>query len=60
MAIFQKLVTAYRCERCDYEWLPRFADAPPPAVCPNGKCKSPAWNKPLPKPRTRTKKRERP
>jgi DNA-directed RNA polymerase subunit RPC12/RpoP len=46
MAIFKKLVTAYRCERCGYEWLPRFAKAPPPAVCPNGACKSPYWNKP--------------
>ncbi|HSP96838.1 MAG TPA: hypothetical protein VL049_06285 [Candidatus Dormibacteraeota bacterium] len=53
MAIFKKLVTAYRCERCGYEWLPRFAKAPPPAVCPNGACKSPAWNKPRPKRRAK-------
>ena len=44
MAIFKKRVTAYRCERCEYEWLPRKQDAPLPTVCP--KCKSPYWNRP--------------
>jgi hypothetical protein len=47
MAIFKKLVTAYRCERCGYEWLPRFGDKQaPPTVCANLECKSPYWNKP--------------
>lgn len=45
MAIFKKLVTAYRCERCGYEWLPRFPDQPPPTVCANLQCKSPYWNR---------------
>jgi hypothetical protein len=45
MAIFKKLVTAYRCERFGYRWLPRFRDQPPPTVCADLECKS-AWNKP--------------
>jgi len=47
MAIFQKQVWAFRCERCGYEWLPRKLwdeSKPPPTVCP--KCKNPYWNKP--------------
>ena len=56
MAVLRKTVTAYRCERCGYEWLPRFDDAPLPTVCANRKCKSPAWNKPRPS----AKRRKRP
>ena len=32
-----------RCERCNYEWLPRDLDVEPEA-CP--KCKSAYWNRP--------------
>ena len=47
MAIFQKTVWAFRCERCGHEWIPRkpWAEGERlPTVCP--KCKSPYWNKP--------------
>lgn len=33
-----------RCNRCNYEWLPRSDQLP--EVCPNPECKSPYWNKP--------------
>ena len=36
-------VMGCRCERCDYEWIPRDL-AVEPEACP--KCKSPYWNKP--------------
>lgn len=42
MAVFKKTVTAYRCERCGHEWIPRD-DSRLPTVCP--KCKSPYWNR---------------
>jgi len=58
MAIFKTTVTAYRCERCGYEWLPRVAGAPLPAVCPNGQCKSLLWN--TPRPPVRPRKRPAP
>ena len=51
MAVFKKTVTAYRCERCDYEWMPRFADADLPTVCANRARKSPAWKLPNCSPR---------
>ncbi len=44
--IFKKLVTAYRCERCGNEWLPRKEGNPLPTVCPAYGCKSPYWNRP--------------
>lgn len=47
MAVFEKTVVAYRCERCGHEWIPRKqpeSEADYPTVCP--KCKSPYWNKP--------------
>lgn len=34
-------VDGYRCERCEYQWIPRKADYP--KVCP--RCKSPYWDK---------------
>lgn len=40
MAVITK--TAYRCERCGHEWVPRDATVAEPRVCP--KCKSPYWN----------------
>ncbi len=46
MAIVRKMVTMYRCERCGYEWLPRYQDSAPPTVCANLQCKSPYWNRP--------------
>lgn len=33
----------YRCERCEWEWLPRDKTKDP-KVCP--KCKSPYWDTP--------------
>jgi len=44
MAVFKKTVTAYRCERCKHEWIPRSKIKKLPIVCP--KCKSPYWNTP--------------
>lgn len=35
-------VTGYRCERCDYQWIPRLKSYP--KVCPH--CKTPYWDKP--------------
>ncbi|MFI5364976.1 MAG: hypothetical protein ACHQ4J_05070 [Candidatus Binatia bacterium] len=49
MAVLRKMVTILRCERCGYEWAPNDP-AQLPAVCSNKACKSPAWNKPRPKP----------
>ena len=37
-------VWAWRCERCEHQWLPREQDGPEPKVCP--RCKSPYWNRP--------------
>lgn len=37
-------VMGYRCERCDYEWIPRALTEDDPKVCP--RCKSPYWNRP--------------
>ncbi|MEI6314680.1 MAG: hypothetical protein WCO89_07420 [Syntrophus sp. (in: bacteria)] len=32
------------CLRCRYDWMPRWADNPPPTICP--KCKSRYWDVP--------------
>ncbi|HSQ01368.1 MAG TPA: hypothetical protein VL049_29455 [Candidatus Dormibacteraeota bacterium] len=32
MAVYQKRVTVIRCERCDYEWIPKDPEHLP-AVC---------------------------
>jgi hypothetical protein len=38
-------VMGFRCDRCEYEWLPRDREPDAdPATCP--KCKSPYWNRP--------------
>ena len=37
------MVTGFRCERCDHEWIPRNGNRQP-KVCP--KCKSPYWDRP--------------
>jgi hypothetical protein len=37
-------VMGFRCERCEYEWIPRSASDEGPATCP--RCKSPYWNRP--------------
>lgn len=38
-------VLGYRCERCNYEWIPRDREpSRDPTTCPN--CKSPYWNQP--------------
>jgi len=47
MAVYEKMVWAFRCERCGHEWTPRkpWAEGKPlPTVCP--KCKNPYWNRP--------------
>jgi predicted Zn-ribbon and HTH transcriptional regulator len=47
VAVFEKLVWAFRCERCGYEWIPRklWSEGEElPTVCTA--CKSPYWNKP--------------
>ena len=36
-------VMGYRCERCEYEWIPRDFDRDP-LTCP--KCRSPYWDRP--------------
>src|SRR5690349_1281049 len=36
-------VMGCRCDRCEYEWIPRDVEVEPEA-CP--RCKSPDWNKP--------------
>lgn len=41
MPEFEMTVTAFRCGRCQYTWLPRFERRP--TICP--KCKSPYWDK---------------
>ena len=40
----KRVVWAWKCERCEHEWLPREQGQPEPRVCP--KCKSPYWNRP--------------
>lgn len=44
MAVEQRTMTVYVCERCEHDWVPRDAEAELPKVCP--KCKSPYWNTP--------------
>jgi predicted Zn-ribbon and HTH transcriptional regulator len=41
-------VWAWKCERCEHEWVPRGAQ--PPTVCP--KCKSPYWDRPRQAPKS--------
>ena len=36
-------VKGFKCERCEYEWIPHDINVEP-LVCP--RCKSPYWNKP--------------
>lgn len=42
MTKFKKTVTAYRCERCNHEWIPRGKLEP--KICPG--CKTPYWDRP--------------
>lgn len=58
MAVYKKTFVVIRCERCGYEWIPKDPRQLP-AVCANRACKSPAWNKPLPR-RRKPKKTKRP
>lgn len=39
---FKKTVTAYRCERCNHEWVPRGKLEP--KICPD--CKTSYWDRP--------------
>lgn len=43
MAELKLQVTAYKCERCKHQWIPRNKKETP-TICPS--CKSPYWNKP--------------
>lgn len=54
MARFRKTVWAYRCERCDHEWIPRAERTP--TICP--KCKTPYWDRPRERPRRQTDNQE--
>ena len=49
-------IDGYRCERCGYEWVPRYKDKDP-VVCPG--CKSPYWNIPRSKRRAKSKLQEK-
>ncbi|MEZ4232019.1 MAG: hypothetical protein R3B89_22770 [Polyangiaceae bacterium] len=44
MAVLEKLMLVYQCDRCGHEWVPRTKVKKLPTVCP--KCKSPYWNTP--------------
>lgn len=41
----KRIVSAFKCLRCEHKWIPRTDNFP--EVCPNPKCKSPYWNNPL-------------
>jgi hypothetical protein len=43
MARIPITVMGYRCERCEYEWIPRGETDTEPKVC--ARCKSPYWNR---------------
>lgn len=38
------MLSGYKCDRCNHEWVARIKIAEDPTICP--KCKSPYWNKP--------------
>ena len=40
----QILISGFRCERCEHEWVPKGQKLSLPRVCP--RCKNPNWNKP--------------
>lgn len=53
MAVEERVVWGFRCERCDHRWLPRLVVTEPPerlpedalpTVCPS--CKNTRWNTP--------------
>jgi hypothetical protein len=53
MAVEERVVWGFRCERCGNKWIPRTVVTEPPTslpveslptVCP--KCKNTRWNKP--------------
>ena len=57
MAVEQRVVWGFRCERCGNRWIPRVALTEPPepfpednlpTVCP--KCKNTRWNIPRSEP----------
>ncbi len=39
----QILISGFRCERCEHEWVPKGQKLSLPRVCP--RCKNPNWNK---------------
>jgi hypothetical protein len=43
-------IDGWKCERCGYEWAPRFPGRDP-KVCANPKCKSPYFKVPRQKPK---------
>lgn len=55
MGVFEKTVTAFSCDRCDHEWIPRNPEEFP-KVCP--RCKSPYWNTPRKNPKKGKKKKK--
>lgn len=44
-AVARVKIDGFKCERCDYEWVPRKKDVYP-TVCPNKSCHSPYWDRP--------------
>jgi len=56
MAVLKKLMTVFRCERCEHEWVPRNTEEKP-RVCP--KCKSPYWDRPRQNPGASTVAKKR-
>ncbi len=54
MAIYEKTIWAFKCERCPHDWIPRKEwneGDRLPTVCP--KCKSPYWNRPRKNPKAK-------
>ena len=57
MAVLKKMMTVFKCERCEHEWVPRNVEETP-RVCP--KCKSPYWDRPRQNLTTKTAKKRAP
>lgn len=56
-AIGYKVQTAFKCQRCGHEWIPRYDRVPKQCAHPN--CRSQAWWKPRVS-ITRPKKKDKP
>lgn len=44
----RKTLRKLKCQRCGYEWWPRFPKKP--LICPNRECGSLRWDEPGPEP----------